>query len=61
MPTKRNIWDNYLREHILEIAINAEDNKSIINWAESTKISEANVNKIIGSYDWRTSGIITSF
>ena len=59
--TKRKIWNNYLREHILEITINAEDKESIINWAESTKIDEANVNKIIDSYDWRTSGNIMSF
>ena len=59
--TKRNIWNNYLREHIVEITINAEDKERIINWAESTKITEANVSKIIDSYAWRTSGNVTSF
>ena len=52
---KRKIWDNYLREHIIKIPIEAKDKENLIRWAESTKMEPEAVYKIIDSYDWRSS------
>ena len=53
--TKRRIWDNYLREHIIKVPIEAKDKEDLIRWAESTKMEPEAVYKIIDSCDWRSS------
>ena len=52
--TKRKVWDNYLREHIINITIEEKDKEELIRWAESTKIQPETVHQITDSYDWRS-------
>ena len=52
--TKRRIWDNYLREHIINVSIEETEKEEIIKWAESTKVAPESVHQITDSYDWRS-------
>ena len=51
--TKRRVWDNYLREHIIKVTIDEKDKEELINWAETTKVAPEGVHEITDSWDWR--------
>ncbi len=52
---QRKKWVTYLRKNLHSIHVSDTERKQLINWVNTVKVTESEINKLINDLDWRRS------